>query len=40
MRDRLNILNRAGIAVSTGHDYAQPTRRFGLESTVCPSPAF
>jgi cysteine desulfurase/selenocysteine lyase len=34
-------LNRAGIAVRTGHHCAQPIlRRFGLESTVRPSLAF
>jgi cysteine desulfurase/selenocysteine lyase len=34
-------LNKAGIAVRTGHHCAQPIlRRFGLESTVRPSLAF
>lgn len=34
-------LNRAGIAVRTGHHCAQPIlRRFGLESTVRPPLAF
>jgi len=35
------VLNRAGIAVRTGHHCAQPIlRRFGLENTVRPSLAF
>lgn len=34
-------LNKAGIAVRSGHHCAQPIlRRFGLESTVRPSLAF
>jgi len=36
-----NALNKAGIAVRTGHHCAQPIlRRFGLETTVRPSLAF